>query len=117
MPKIRYCRRVAPMFAQWDIFSHTEAESAFRLMDAERRTLFVGYGACLLTVVGWKARRVSWVRNEAQPANLAKSQFLARMSHEIHTAERRHRPGVAVTAWNSCISGGRKGLRVNFCFP
>ncbi|HYV29534.1 MAG TPA: ATP-binding protein, partial [Candidatus Binatia bacterium] len=77
------------LFQKHAIYSGSETRVIYELMNAERRSRLMGYGAAgfgvALMVLVWQVRRVRESRNAAEQANRAKSEFLANMSHEIRT--------------------------------
>ena len=80
---------LAAQYARADMFSSSDVESTFQLIDAQRRTAFLSYGlsgaGLALVIVAWMSRRLHQARRAAEQANAAKSVFLASMSHEIRT--------------------------------
>ena len=77
------------IFENYSGYSTAETENLYELMDAERRSRMLAYGASglvvLLAILLWQVRRVRQARKAAEKANSAKSEFLANMSHEIRT--------------------------------
>ena len=80
---------LARFFEEYSGYSTAETENIYELMDAERRSRLLAYGACglvgALAILLWQVRRVRQARKAAEKANSAKSEFLANMSHEIRT--------------------------------
>jgi signal transduction histidine kinase/ActR/RegA family two-component response regulator len=80
---------LAKYFEEYSGYSTAETENIYELMDAERRSRILAYGAAglvvVLAILLWQVRRVRQARQAAEKANSAKSEFLANMSHEIRT--------------------------------
>src|ERR1051326_2110008 len=77
------------LFHKRALFSGSENEVIYAVVNARRRTRLLIYASAglglVLAVLLWQMRRVRESRRAAEQANLAKSQFLANMSHEIRT--------------------------------
>jgi signal transduction histidine kinase/ActR/RegA family two-component response regulator len=77
------------IFENYSGYSTAETENIYELMDADRRSRMLAYGASglvvALAILLWQVRRVRQARKAAERANSAKSEFLANMSHEIRT--------------------------------
>jgi len=77
------------LFDKYSVYSSSASEMVQTLIDAERRSQLLAYGAAglavALAVLAWQMWRVRQARREAIRANSAKSAFLANMSHEIRT--------------------------------
>ena len=80
---------LSDLFHKHAIYPGAEGEAIYQLVDAERRSRMLSYGAAVLAVVlaslVWVIRRGRHARRAAERANRAKSEFLANMSHEIRT--------------------------------
>jgi signal transduction histidine kinase/ActR/RegA family two-component response regulator len=77
------------LFNKHAVYSSSENEAVYQLVDAQRRGRLLSYGAGGVTLVAaillWQVRRVREARRAALRASAAKSEFLANMSHEIRT--------------------------------
>ena len=80
---------LAGFFENYSGYSTAETENIYELLDAERHSRMLAYGASglvvTLAILLWQVRRVRQARKAAEQASSAKSEFLANMSHEIRT--------------------------------